>query len=69
MFKILFFAFSVFYLLREALSQLPSQQTMDIELSLDVVSACAKRDEPPSRRSRLFHWQSTFCFTMKSLEV
>ena len=31
----------------------PSQQTMDFKFPHDVVCACAKRDEPPSRR-RLF---------------
>ena len=30
---------------------LQSQQTMDIELPHDVVSACAKRDEPPSQQA------------------
>ena len=40
----------------------PSQQIMNFELSHDVVSACAKRDEPPSRRSRSIHWQSMFLF-------
>ena len=40
---------------------------MGFELPHDVVSACAKRDEPPSRRSRLFHWQSTFCFYLDIL--
>ena len=33
---------------------------MDSKLPHDVVSTCAKRDEPPSRRSRLHHSRSTF---------
>ena len=30
----------------------PTEQTMDFKLSHDVVSTCAKRDEPPSRKSQ-----------------
>ena len=50
MFKILFFAFSVFYLLREALSDRRNRHFLNFKLPHDVVCACAKRDEPPSRR-------------------
>ena len=42
---------------------------MDFKLPHDVVSTCAKRDEPPSRRSRLHHSRSTFCFIIKSLGI
>ena len=35
----------------EMISQPPRQQTMNFELTHDVVSACAKRDEPPARAS------------------
>ncbi|MBR4417534.1 MAG: hypothetical protein IKS67_12225, partial [Victivallales bacterium] len=35
--------------------KLPSQQTKNFELPHDVVSTCAKRDEPPSRR-RLYRF-------------
>ncbi|MCR5381059.1 MAG: hypothetical protein K6G44_08770 [Lentisphaeria bacterium] len=44
------------FLSREALSQPPSRrnrQTMGFKLPHDVVSTCAKRDEPPSRRQPL----------------
>ena len=38
------------FLSREALSDRRNRQTMDFKLPHDVVCACAKRDEPPSRR-------------------
>ena len=41
------------FLLREALPDRRNRQTMDFKLPHDVVSTCAKRDEPPSRRQPL----------------
>ena len=41
------------FLSREALSDRLNRQAMDFKLPHDVVCACAKRDEPPSRRQPL----------------
>ena len=54
---------SVFHLSREALPDRRNRQTMDFKLPHDVVCACAKRDEPPSRRRpfRVFLFKILYC--------
>ena len=46
----------------ETLSDHRNRQTMDFKLSHDVVFTCAKRDEPPSRRSRLHSFAINILF-------
>ena len=57
-----------YFQLREADSDRLNRQAMDFKLPHDVVSTCAKRDEPPSRRRPANPSSSSVSFFPQNLQ-
>jgi len=63
------FIFPILFYCAKRFSKPPEQTDLDFKLPHDVVSTCAKRDEPPSRRSRLHSFAINILFHHRILSM